>query len=127
LTAQIQTDDFLKVVGDQLSGNARKFVTELVQNKRLEALPEIAALFEDFRAELEQSAEVSVTTAYALDDAQRQTLVSQLGRKLGRKVAIGSVTVDKTLIGGVVVRSGDIVIDASVRGKLGKLSATLNS
>ena len=127
LTAQIQTDDFLKVVGDKLSGNARNFVTELVQNKRLEALPEIAALFEDFRAELEQSAEVSVTTAYALDDAQRQTLVSQLGRKLGRKVAIGSVTVDKALIGGVVVRSGDIVIDASVRGKLGKLSATLNS
>jgi F-type H+-transporting ATPase subunit delta len=127
LTAEQQAQAFLKAAGDKLDGDARNFVTELVQNKRLEALPQISELYEAYRAELEQSAEVNVTSAYALDDAQRQALASKLSQKLGRKITIDTVTVDKSLIGGVVIRSGDLVIDASVRGKLGKLSATLNS
>jgi F-type H+-transporting ATPase subunit delta len=127
LTAEQQTDAFLKAAGDKLGGAVRNFVTEIVHNKRVEALPEIAELFEAFRAELEHTADVSVTSAYELSDAQRETLADKLSHKLGRKIAIDEVTVDRNLIGGVVIRSGDLVIDASVRGKLNKLAATLNS
>ncbi|MFZ5561598.1 MAG: F0F1 ATP synthase subunit delta [Pseudomonadota bacterium] len=127
LTSEQQADAFLRATGDKLGGDVRNFVTEIVHNKRVDALPAIAELFEAFRAELEQSAKVAVTSAFELTEAQRQSLSSKLSQKLGRKIAIDEVTVDRALIGGVVVRSGDLVIDASVRGKLNKLAATLNS
>ncbi len=127
LTADEQAQAFIKAAGDKLDADTRNFISNVVAHGRVAALPAIAELFETLREELEQSAEVSVITAYALTDAQRDALSARLGSKLGRRVSIGEVTVDPTLIGGVVVRSGDLVIDASVRGKLGKLSATLNS
>lgn len=127
LTVEQQTEAFLKAAGDKLDGDVRNFVTEIVHNKRVEALSAIASLFDALRAEHEQAANVVVQSAYELSDAQRQTLASKLGQKLGRKIDITDVTVDRSLIGGVVIRSGDLVIDASVRGKLDKLAATLNS
>ncbi|MDI1301537.1 MAG: F0F1 ATP synthase subunit delta [bacterium] len=127
LTSEQQAEAFSKVVGDKLDGEGRNFISNLIAHKRIDALPAIAELYEAFRAELEQSADVQVTSAFELDAAQRLSLSALLGKKLGRKIAIDEVTVDRSLIGGVVIRSGDLVIDASVRGKLGKLSATLNS
>ena len=127
LTSEQQAEAFLTDAGDKLDGTVRNFVTEIVHNKRIEALPAIAELFDAFRAELEQSADVVVTSAFELSDAQRTALAATLGQKLGRKIAIDEVILDRTLIGGVVIRSGDLVIDASVRGKLNKLAATLNS
>jgi F-type H+-transporting ATPase subunit delta len=127
LTASQQVQAFLNAAGDKLGADVRNFITEVVNNKRLEALPAIAALFEDYRAELEQSAEVVVVSAFELDQSQRSSLADKLGKKLGRKIAIDEVTVDRSLIGGVVIRSGDLVIDASVRGKLNKLATALNS
>lgn len=127
LTAAEQAEALLKAAGDKLAAPVRNFVTEVVANKRLEALPAIAELFEGYRADLEQSAAVLVTSAFELDAAQRDALAAKLGQKLGRKIAIDAVSVDRALIGGVIIRSGDLVIDASVRGKLNKLAATLNS
>lgn len=127
LTVEQQTEAVLKAAGDKLGADVRNFVSEVARNKRLEALPAIAELFEAFRAEMEQSAEVMVASAFPLDDAQQSTLAATLGQKLGRKITIGEVKVDRSLIGGVVIRSGDLVIDASVRGKLDKLAVTLNS
>jgi F-type H+-transporting ATPase subunit delta len=68
LTAEQQAEAFLKAAGDKLDGAVRNFVTEIVHNKRIEALPAIAELFEAFRAELEQSADVTVTSAFELSD-----------------------------------------------------------
>lgn len=127
LTVDEQATAFIKAAGDKLDADARNFITNLVSHGRVSALPAVAELFEAQRAELEQLAEVSVITAYELTDAQCKELSARLGSKLGRRVTIGDVTVDRTLIGGVVIRSGDLVIDASVRGKLNKLGATLNS
>ena len=84
------------------------------------------ALFEALRAEAEGAVDVEVTAAYALDDAQTQALARTLTEKLARQVNVSS-GVDASLIGGAVIRAGDLVIDASVRGKLGKLRATLNT
>jgi F-type H+-transporting ATPase subunit delta len=127
LTAEQQAEAFLKAAGDKLGKDVQNFVTEIVHNKRVETLPAIAELFEALRAELEQSASVTVASAYELSDTQRVSLAGKLSQKLGRKIAIDEVTVDRGLIGGVIIRAGDMVIDASVRGKLNKLAATLNS
>ena len=77
-------------------------------------------------AKSEKTADVVVTSAFALSDEQQQTLAQQLAVKLGSRIKIRT-EVDAALIGGIVVRTGDLVIDASVRGKLAKLTATLNS
>lgn len=127
LTADEQVAAVKKLIGDKINAEFGNFVTELARNGRIQALPEVAALYEDFRADLEELAEVEVTSAYPISEQERTNLAAKLSQKLGRKVAIETVIVDKTLIGGVVIRSGDLVIDASVRGKLGKLGATLNS
>lgn len=127
LTSAQQAEALLKVAGDKINAEVSNFVTEVVNNKRIDALSAIAELFEAYRAEQEQSAGVTVASAYPLDDAQQSALAATLGQKLGRKVAIAEVNVDRSLIGGVIIRSGDLVIDASVRGKLNKLTATLNS
>lgn len=126
MTVEQQTAAFYAAAGDQLADDGRNFVALLAQNKRLAALPDIAALFEEMRAEAERTADVRVTSAFELSDEQKGILSGQLVQKLGRSVTI-SAEVDTSLIGGVIIRTGDLVIDASVRGKLAKLSATLNS
>lgn len=126
LSAAEQADAVLKVCGDRLNADARNFVSTLAANKRLQALPAISERFEALRAEAEGAVDVDVTTAYALDAAQTKALADVLSGKLSRQVNVTSA-VDASLIGGAVIRAGDVVIDASVRGKLGKLRATLNS
>jgi F-type H+-transporting ATPase subunit delta len=68
--------------------------------------------------------EVAVITAQAIDDAQIAGLVSALQEKYKQRITI-SVVVDATLIGGVKIVIGDKVIDATVRGKLDSMAATL--
>lgn len=126
LTTQQQAELFLQATGDALTPEARNFVSYVIANKRLAALPAISSLFEGLKADAEQSADVDVTSAFTLTDAQQAALTQDLMRKLGRQVKL-STQVDASLIGGVVVRSGDLVIDASVRGRLSRLAAALNS
>lgn len=126
MTVTQQVDAVLAVSGEQLSPEVRNFVAYVAQNKRLPALPEIATIFEQLKADAERSAEVEVISAFDMTEAQQMLLAVRLTKKLGRQVSIVART-DSSLIGGVIVRTGDLVIDASVRGKLAKLSATLNS
>lgn len=126
LTAARQAELFLQAAGDALDAPGRNFITHVIAHKRLAALPAISTLFEALKADAERSADVEVTSAFALSDNQQAKLALELMRKLGRQVNVTS-KVDAGLIGGVVVRSGDLVIDGSVRGKLEKLAATLNS
>lgn len=126
MTTARQTEALLTACGGDLLPGVRNFLAYVAQNKRLAALPEIAGMFEALRAKAEMTAEVTVTSAFPLGSEQEAALGDRLAQKLGRKVTLTS-TVDASLIGGVVIRTGDLVIDASVRGKLAKLSATLNS
>lgn len=90
------------------------------------ALPVIAELYETSKAQAENTSDVLVTSAFAMTETQEDVLAKQLASKLGSRIKIRT-EVDAALIGGIVVRTGDLVIDASVRGKLAKLTATLNS
>ena len=126
LTAAQQAELFLQAAGPALNAQGRNFITYVIAHKRLAALPAISTLFEALKAEAERAADVEVTSAFSRSDTQQAALALELTRKLGRQVKL-STQVDSSLIGGVVVRSGDLVIDGSVRGKLAKLAATLNS
>ena len=98
----------------------------LAENNRLGLFPEIATLFNSFRADLERTIDINVSSPFELTEEQQQKLTQALSKKLDRNVQI-ETTLDTSLIGGLVVRTGDLVIDASVRGKLTKLAETLGS
>lgn len=124
LTSDKKAELFVGVCGDKLNAAGKQFIQELARNKRLGALPQVSALFEAFLAEQQRKQNVSVVSAYELSAAEKETLKKALAKKLGKEIALQS-EVDKTLIGGVVIRAGDLVIDNSVRGKLQQLSHIL--
>lgn len=114
----------LDIGGDRLGGEARNFVRLLVDNDRLGVLPEIAQLYEKLKAESERKTEAVVRTPYELDAEQTRRLAEVLKARLGRDVTIVS-EIDPSLIGGLHIRAGDLVIDGSVSGKLQKLAHEL--
>jgi F-type H+-transporting ATPase subunit delta len=113
-----------RVCGDDISREGKQFLQVLARNKRLHLLAEICAQFEALRALEQASLDVDVISAYPLDDAEQKRLTDTLARRFEREIRMTS-RVDETLLGGVVIRAGDTVIDGSVRGKLEKLSETL--
>ncbi len=108
------------------SDEMRNFFAILAENHRLALLPEIATLFNTYRADLERTVNVQVSAPFELTDEQQQKLAQALSTRLERQVTL-ETSLDKSLIGGVIVRTGDMVIDASVRGKLAKMAKALGS
>jgi F-type H+-transporting ATPase subunit delta len=123
---EAKADAFIAVCGEYLSEAGKNFVRLLAENKRLSLLPEISVLFEELKAQQESTVQVLVESAYELSDAQKDSLIKSLQTKLGRSVNM-QITIDKTLLGGVVIRAEDLVIDASVRGRIAKLAEALHS
>ncbi|HHJ11944.1 MAG TPA: F0F1 ATP synthase subunit delta [Chromatiales bacterium] len=113
-----------ELAGSVLTDKGRRFLRVVADNGRLALLPEIAQLYAAQRAEAERKVQAEVVSAFPLDDAQRQALVAALKRRLGREVSL-DVRVDESLIGGAIVRAGDLVIDGSVTGQLERLAHTL--
>jgi F-type H+-transporting ATPase subunit delta len=113
------------VCGDRLNDEGVNFVRLLAENKRYSSLPEIERLFEEIKAEQEGVLEARITTAFPLSNEQMAGLMAKLEAKFGQKIEASQV-VDADLIGGVVIQVGDEVMDASVRGKLQSMAATLN-
>jgi F-type H+-transporting ATPase subunit delta len=102
----------------------RQFLRVLAENRRLRLLPEVAGLYEQLRAEAERVVKATVTSAVVLAPEQLAQLRDSLRRRFGREVEL-SAAVDPALIGGAVVDAGDVVIDGSLRSKLGRLAADL--
>lgn len=126
MTTAQQAQTFIDVCGDALSDKAQNFVRVLAENKRLKLLPQIAAIYEAHKAAQEKSVDVELSTAFELDAGAQQKLADALSGKLQREVKVTAV-VNKELLGGVLVRAGDLVIDGSVRGRLAKLAEAMNS
>ena len=97
----------------------------LAQNKRMALLPQISQQFQKLQAEREHIVDVDITSAFELSSEELQRLSEKLRQKLDCDVNINT-SIDRDLIGGVIIRAGDMVIDGSVRGKLGKLAEDLN-
>jgi F-type H+-transporting ATPase subunit delta len=127
---EVATGDLAQLVidvsGRELSEHGRNFVRTLAQNHRLAYLPEIAVLFNGLKDAAEGVADVTVTSAVPLDQAQQQTLAQALARRLKRQIRLHCET-DATLIGGAVIRAGDLIIDGSLRGQLERMSYELTA
>jgi F-type H+-transporting ATPase subunit delta len=112
------------LVGDRLGDQGMNLVRLLIQNKRLDLLPVIAEEYEMLRTEHEGVADVDVVAAAPLTQEQIDRLGNALAGRLGRKVRLHT-RVDESLIGGFVIRTGDLVIDGSVKDRLSRLSSAL--
>jgi F-type H+-transporting ATPase subunit delta len=114
------------IAGPKLGETGMNFVRTLAANSRLAYLPEVATLFDTMKDDAQGVADVTVTSAAELDEAQRQKIVAALERRLKRKVRL-HCTIDKDLIGGAVVRAGDLVIDGSLRTRLDRIAYELTA
>lgn len=114
----------LALCGDKLSATEHNFIKLLVENQRLILLPEIAAMFENMRAEAEKSVDVVVTSAFNLDEAQKQKITAVMKKRMGREIRLSCET-DRELLGGIIIRAGDKVIDGSARTHLSELANAL--
>ncbi|MDX1453532.1 MAG: F0F1 ATP synthase subunit delta [Oleiphilaceae bacterium] len=126
LTTEQQAQAFIDVCGDELNAGVQNFIRILAENKRLALLPVVSELFEAQKAIQEKTVDVELITAFPLDSESEQRLADALTKKLERQVKVHSRE-DRSLIGGIVVRTGDLVIDSSVRGRLAKLAEALHS
>jgi len=121
--AELVTD----VAGTTGTGEEGKsFLRLLAESRRLGFLPEIAARFKALKDEKEGTVDVTVTSAAAMPDAEREKIAAALARRFNRKVRVHT-EVDASLIGGAVVRSGDTVIDGSIKSRLERLAFDLTA
>ena len=124
LTETQLADLFIQVAGENLNDNCANFVRVLASNGRLLLLPEIAALFEVDRRAAEGTVQAQLVTAFPASESQQAEVIASLRKRLGREVELSCAT-DAELLGGAIIRAGDLVIDGSVRGKLQRLGTAL--
>ena len=100
------------------------FLAEMTEQRRLALLPGVAALYESFKRDAESQLLVKVTSAMALDAAQAEQLKASLKRRFKREIEL-ETSVDASLLAGVVIDTGEQVIDGSARGRLEQLASAL--
>lgn len=126
VTAAQLADLVSGVAGSDLSQDGRNFIALLAENKRLPFLPEISQIFDQLKADAERVVDVSITSAVPMGVDEQGKLVAALEKRFDRKVRVESA-VDASLIGGAVVRAGDLTIDGSVKARLARLAQDLTA
>jgi len=106
------------------SRHGENFLRLLIEYDRVSVLPEIADHFDALKSRVENSIDVTVTSATPLSDAQQREIVAALRKRFDREVTL-ETRVDESLIGGAVIRAGDVVIDGSLRARLNGLANAL--
>lgn len=119
-------DFLLGVAGERLSADQQNFVRVLIENDRLQVLPEIRDLFVARKNEHEGVLEADISSAFPIDDKALARLQADLEAHFKAKLNV-HVRLDPELIGGVRIAVGDDVIDTSVRGKLANMAAALKN
>ncbi|ACT15268.1 F0F1 ATP synthase subunit delta [Pectobacterium aroidearum] len=117
---------FIAVCGDQLDEAGQNLIKVMAENGRLPVLPEVLEQFIQLRAALESTVDVDVISANTLSEQQLSKIAAAMEKRLSRKVKL-NCKIDKSVMAGVVIRAGDMVIDGSIRGRLERLADVLQS
>jgi len=112
------------ICASKLDKEGKSFLKILAENGRLNVISEIAANFDELKAEAEKTVKAEVVSAFKLSAPQMSKLEAALKKRLGCKVEISS-NIDKSIIGGVIIRAGDMIIDGSITAQLDRLSSDL--
>lgn len=120
-------DVLLSVVKSTENKELRNFIEVLVENDRVCLLPEIGVQFHELKNASEGTADADIISAFPMPDSQIEELLKTLGHRFSQKLNAKTVSVDNSLIGGVIVTVGDELLDLSVRAKLQRMQETLVS
>ena len=104
--------------------HGQNFLKLLLEYGRVSVLPEIADHFDALKAEVENTVDVTVTSAAPLSAPQQAEIEAALKARLGRQIKL-ETELDENLIGGAIIRAGDVVIDGSLRSRLEGLANAL--
>jgi len=121
MAKQAGAEAFIKLCDEKLDDKAENLVKMLAENDRLLLLPEMSVLYEALKDEAEGSVEALVTAAKKLTQAEEKSIEAALKKRLGRDVKL-NVSVDSSLLGGAIIRAGDLVMDGSLKGRLNKMT-----
>jgi F-type H+-transporting ATPase subunit delta len=113
-----------KAFGDRVPRVFLRFLQTVVHNRRQMLIPAIAVAYGDLLDEAEGRVHAEVTVARPMDEAATQSIAGQLSRALGKTV-VPHVAVNPAIMGGIVVKIGDTVMDGSVRRRLTALTQRL--
>lgn len=117
-------DLVVSVAKVQPTSAASNFLAVIVENARLNALPEIAAQFQTLKNSAQGVNDAVIYSAFPIDEAALADLMTLLEKRFARKLN-ATVAIDQSLIGGVRVVVGDEVLDTSVRARLDQMKAAL--
>ncbi len=117
---------FIQVCDDQLDEYGQNLLKLMAENGRLVALPEVSEIYQVLVNEYQKLADVYVTSAVELSDTQQQEVSSAMSKRLAREVRL-HCKVDAELVGGMIIKVDDLVIDNTVRGKLERMAEVLQS
>jgi|SaaInl4_200m_RNA_FD_contig_101_89307_length_2212_multi_4_in_0_out_0_2 F-type H+-transporting ATPase subunit delta len=115
---------FTSLGKDFLNEKAVNLVKLAAENEKLDLFPEIAQVYEALKAESKSMIDAEVISAYAVNATQKKMIIESLEKRFEKQVTI-STSIDKSLIGGIIIRAGDLVIDGSVSSQLKKITQTL--
>ncbi|MBL1275092.1 MAG: F0F1 ATP synthase subunit delta [Ectothiorhodospiraceae bacterium] len=115
---------FIDVAGEVMTEQGSNLIKLLAENRRLNVIAEIAEQFETLKAEAEKTVEAEIISAQEVSAAQQSMITEKLKARLGCEVSL-KCSVDESLMGGAIIKAGDMVIDGSVIGQLNKLSVEL--
>jgi F-type H+-transporting ATPase subunit delta len=118
------TQLLLDICQGYIHDEAENFLKVLIENGRLNLLPQIAELYEQYKADDEGYVNVDLYSAYSIGKQEQQRIVKSLEKLLAKKVN-ASVKINKDLIGGIVAKAGDKVVDFSISGQLHQLAKRL--
>lgn len=125
ITPVIQAQIIIDAGADAFDSDAANLVRLLAENRRLESAVDLAACYESLCDAAEGTVEAEVISAYPLDKAQCEALMVALKKRLGKNVNL-STREDPELLGGVVIHAGDLVIDGSLKGRLGQMARVMS-
>ncbi len=129
MLAQASTNEagaklLIELLGDLIDQKGQNFVYVVGENNRFAVLPEIFEEFVRLRDDYLKVKQVEITSARPLAEADLKAIVKKLEQKYQATVRV-TQTVDPEILGGIIIRMGDEVIDASVKTNLSRLSSTL--
>ncbi len=114
-----------KAFGQQVDGNLLNFLRVIVDHGRFDCLPAIQVAAKKLFDDISGRVQAMLTTAEPVEDSVRQRVQERLSSRFGKQVQLGT-SIDPDIIGGMVVRIGDTVYDASVRNRLNRLRLRAN-
>lgn len=126
LAPEALADLFIAVCGEQLDSHGQNLIRVMAENHRLAALSDVLMQFVELRTAYEATVEVDVTSATPLTEEQQNKIIAAMEKRLARKVKL-NCNLENSVMGGVIIRAGDLVIDGSIRGRLARLTESLQS